>query len=121
MGQVWSKTTFDGINEAGYIGGRGSIVAVTGQNPGDDGIWKTDDDVTAKLNETPVAISIDADPSIDNDPNDRVRGFVSLHRAPGANFAFADGSIHFISEYIDYELYRHLSTMNGSEAAFVPN
>lgn len=112
MGQVWSKTTFDGTNEAGFLGGRGSVLAVTSQTS--DGL------VTAKLNEQPVDVSIDWDPSVDCDEDDRVRGFISLHRAPGANFAFADGSIHFLSEYIDYQLYRKLSTINGGEPAFLP-
>ncbi len=109
MGQVWSKTGFDGTMAA--FGGRGSILAVTSQTPNGS--------IPAPLNHQPVEVSIDFDPMIDCDPNDRVRGFISMHSAPGANFAFADGSVHFISEYIDGRLYRALSTINGGEPAFL--
>ena len=48
-----------------------------------------------------------------------VMGFKSLHPG-GANFAMADGSIHFINESIDYDLYQALSTRAGGEMASVP-
>ena len=39
--------------------------------------------------------------------------FRSLHPG-GANFCFADGSMHFISDEINFTLYRALSTRDGS-------
>ena len=60
MGQVWSKASFDGLNETGHQGGHGSVLAVTAQNPGPDGIYETSDDVLAPLNQTPIDVSIDA-------------------------------------------------------------
>ena len=43
-----------------------------------------------------------------------VRGFRSRHPG-GAQFAFVDGSVHFISEGIDHQTYRALSTRDGGE------
>ncbi len=120
MGQVWSKANFDGINETGHLGGRGSVLAVTAQNPGDDGEWDTNDDILATLNAQPVMVSIDANPGTDcQDPLDRVRGFNSFH-PDGAHFLLGDGSVHFIVESIDAAVYRGLSTVAGSETATVP-
>jgi len=62
MGQVWSKANFDGINLAGHLGGRGSVIAVTAQNAGPDGRWGTTDDLLAPINQQPVDVSIDAIP-----------------------------------------------------------
>ena len=110
MGQVWSKADFDGINETGFQGGHGSVLAVTAQNPGPDGQFETSDDVLARLNVAPVDVSIDATPGPDcQDPMDRVRGFYSFHPG-GANFLFADGSVHFVTENISPATYRSLST-----------
>ena len=33
----------------------------------------------------------------------------------GAHFAFADGSVHFVSETINFETYEHLATIAGGE------
>ena len=54
-------------------------------------------------------------------PNDwwNVISFRSLHPG-GAQFCLADGSVHFVSETIDYDLYRALSTKAGGEVAQVP-
>ncbi len=115
MGQVWSKADFDGLNEAGFQGGRGSVLAVTAQNPGHDGKYGTPDDVLAPLNALPVPVSIDNAPG-DNcaDPLDRVRSFFSFHRS-GANFLFGDGSVRFVDETIEDKAYRVLSTIDGGE------
>ncbi len=115
MGQVWSKADFDGLNETGHEGGHGSVLAVTAQNPGEDGIAGTDDDVLAPLNEVPAAVSIDAVVGPDcADQGDRVRGFYSLHSG-GAHFLFADGSVTFIQEDISPTVYQALSTIAGHE------
>lgn len=115
MGQVWSSANFDGTNFAGFQGGRGSVLAVTAQNPGPDAVWHTSDDLLTPLNHRPADVSIDWSVGPDNaDPNDRVRGFYSQHSS-GSVFAFGDASTQFITETIDLHLYRHLSTRNGGE------
>lgn len=43
-----------------------------------------------------------------------VRGFKSMHPG-GAQFVMADGSVQFINESIDHNIYRGLSTRNGGE------
>jgi prepilin-type N-terminal cleavage/methylation domain-containing protein len=48
-----------------------------------------------------------------------VMSFRSEHPG-GAHFAIADASVHFVSEGVDYFLYRALSTRNGGETAAVP-
>jgi len=42
------------------------------------------------------------------------RGFKSMHPG-GAQFVMADGSVHFVNESIDHNIYRGLATRNGSE------
>ena len=42
------------------------------------------------------------------------RGFKSLHPG-GAQFVMADGSVHFVNESIDHDVYRGLSTAQGGE------
>ncbi len=114
MGQVWSKANFDGTNNAGHLGGRGSLVAVTAQNPGPDGQWDTDDDVLARVNQLPVDVSIDVAPNDNGNELDRVRGFISFHPQT-CNFVFADGSTHAIDENISPSLYRAVSTRDEGE------
>lgn len=48
-----------------------------------------------------------------------VVSFRSRHTG-GAQFAMADGSVHFLSETMDHGLYRALSTKNGGEVASLP-
>jgi len=47
-------------------------------------------------------------------------GFKSRHPG-GANFAFGDGSIHFLPTTIDYRLYNNLGTRSGGEVIVLPN
>jgi prepilin-type processing-associated H-X9-DG protein len=47
------------------------------------------------------------------------RGFKSMHPG-GAHFVMADGSVHFITDGIDHNLYRGLSTRNGGETGNIP-
>ncbi len=49
-------------------------------------------------------------------PHYRVQGFKSLHPS-GANMMMGDGSVHFVSETIDYQLYNELGTRDGGEPA----
>jgi prepilin-type processing-associated H-X9-DG protein len=117
MGQVWSKADFDGRPGFGNRGGRGSVLAVTTQNPGPDGVFGTADDVWAPLNPLRRGVQVSVDLSFDNacdDPNDRVREFASLHPG-GATFLMADGSVRFIAEAIDFRTYQALSTIQGGE------
>ncbi len=115
MGQVWSKANFDGTDANRHLGGHGSVLAVTAQNPGSDGRYGTSDDVLAPLNKAPVSVTLDASPRPDcQDMEDRVRGFFSYHPR-GANFVFADASVRFVTEETSPSVYRSLSTIAGSE------
>ena len=38
----------------------------------------------------------------------------------GANFAAADGSVHFLSDSLSFDLYRQLMTVNGGEPVSIP-
>ena len=50
------------------------------------------------------------------DPPDWTVGFSFRSRHPGGlQFAFVDGSVHFIDELIDMRIYRALSTIKGAE------
>jgi prepilin-type N-terminal cleavage/methylation domain-containing protein/prepilin-type processing-associated H-X9-DG protein len=44
----------------------------------------------------------------------QMRGFRSLHPG-GAQFALADGSVQFVNESVDHEIYRAMATRNGGE------
>lgn len=120
MGQVWSTADFDGSNPLGHEGGRGSVLAVTAQNAGPNGFFGDDDDVPAPMNQVPVQVSVDVPGDYSCfDLLDRVRSFNSLH-SDGAFFLMADGSVQFLSEQIEQDLYRHLSTIRGEEYVELP-
>ena len=105
MGQVWSSADFDGTGGAGFHGGRGSVLAVTAQNP----------NLLAPLNRLPVSVSVDGSPGAScNSPDDRVRNFHSMHTG-GANFLLGGGSVRFVNENINQTLYQALSTIAGRE------
>jgi prepilin-type N-terminal cleavage/methylation domain-containing protein/prepilin-type processing-associated H-X9-DG protein len=42
-------------------------------------------------------------------------GFMSRHRGGGANFAMCDGSVSFVSETIDFGVYKAEATIDGNE------
>ena len=46
--------------------------------------------------------------------------FWSLHSGGGLNFAFADGSVHFLSYNMSPILQRALATRNGNEVVVLP-
>jgi prepilin-type N-terminal cleavage/methylation domain-containing protein/prepilin-type processing-associated H-X9-DG protein len=49
-----------------------------------------------------------------------LNAFGSQHAGEGANFAYADGSVFFLSQYVDFaRVYQPLSTRNGRE--LIPN
>lgn len=115
MGQVWSSADFDGTRFGGFEGGRGSVLAVVQQHAGPDGIDGTTDDITAPLNRIPVDASIDwVGGSGCVDDQDRVRNFIGAHTG-GAFFVLGDGSVRFVNESIDADLYRGLGTFHGGE------
>jgi prepilin-type processing-associated H-X9-DG protein len=115
MGQVWSKADIDG--DTTTRGGRGSVLAVTTQNPGADGVFGTSDDVLAPLNPFPRGVQV-SEQYVPGNPcentDDRIREFASLH-PKGANFLMADGSVRFVTESVDFRLYQALSTIQGGE------
>jgi prepilin-type processing-associated H-X9-DG protein len=46
-------------------------------------------------------------------------GFKSRH-PNGAQFLLGDGSVHFIAQNIDHQLYQYLGAKNDGKAAAVP-
>ncbi len=71
------------------------------------------------MNNRLVLAAIDSNHGCDNSGTevgtyDTISGFHSMHGG-GCNFAFADGSVHFIPQSVDPAVYRGLSTMAGGE------
>lgn len=62
------------------------------------------------------SIPLGADPNTDATPGnrDRVSNFRSDHKA-GANFLFADGAVHFITDTVDRDVYRRMASIQGGE------
>jgi len=74
--------------------------------------------VATDSNYQSVSGPFDCRPSWDGGPH-WVTNFRSFHEG-GASFLFCDGSVSFLSENIDMDLYRALSTIRGGEVAQRP-
>ena len=112
MGQVWSSADFDGIRELQHQGGCGSALAVTAQNMGPTNApFKN----VEPINQMPARVSLDATADGNcRDTADTVRGFLSMHTG-GSFFVYGDGSVHFLEQNIEPEIYISLSTIAGGE------
>jgi prepilin-type N-terminal cleavage/methylation domain-containing protein/prepilin-type processing-associated H-X9-DG protein len=88
-----------------YAGGYASTVEPLNKSPVTDSFY----DVTQVHNQTP---------SWQGGPH-WLSNFRSFH-VGGGNFGFCDGSVQFISDSIEMNLYRDLSTVMGREVVIVP-
>jgi len=115
--QAWAKASI-GDSSVPSPGGSGSVLAVVLQNPAGKKwpLQKPSDGVAAPLNTRPITIPHDA--SLDascNNVADRVSEFRSAHRG-GAHFLMGDGTVRFISNETDGQVYTFLGTIRGNEA-----
>lgn len=83
-----------------YVGGYGSTVERINKSPATDSFYD-------------LGQLFDPTPSWQGGPH-WVTNFRSFHQG-GAHFGFLDGSVQFLNESIDMELYRALSTVMGRE------
>lgn len=74
--------------------------------------WKIDDNANCGDRPWPGQTPNTGDPLHAQD--NLAKGFRSLHIG-GAHFAFVDGSVHFLSESIDYKTYQHLGCRNDAQ------
>ena len=68
---------------------------------------------------TNIVLNLLVSDNRDGDDYDTACGFKSLHPG-GAQFVMGDGSVHFISESIDYRLYNELGSRAGGETVSIP-
>ena len=115
LGQLWVKADFDGDHGFGNEGGRGSCLAVTGQHPGPDNEWGTDDDLLTPIGQNPSELSVDnGGGGVFEHATDRVRGFFGFHDKV-IHFAYADGSTHSIPTSVDPKIMILLSVRNDGK------
>jgi prepilin-type N-terminal cleavage/methylation domain-containing protein/prepilin-type processing-associated H-X9-DG protein len=92
----------------------GSVLGVTAQRGG----WQPNLAVLDEpMNNGLVMAAIDNNQSCDNNlasSFDTISGFRSMH-SQGCNFVFCDGSVHFISQSVNKDIYKALSTVSGGE------
>ena len=115
MGQIWTKADFDGGCNGEHRGGHGSVLAVTAQNFGKDGVV-SDDDPLAPINQEPVLCSIDFRPGSEcADQQDRIRGFFGFHQ--GAHFVYLDASVRMVTDLVSPAVYVAQSTRDAGDIA----
>lgn len=116
MGQMWTKADFDGGCNGDHRGGHGSVLAVTAQNFGKNGVLDDVDDMLTPINQVPVVCSIDFRPGADcEDRQDRVRGFFGYHQ--GANFVFLDASVRMVTDLVSPDVYIAQSTRDRGDVS----
>jgi prepilin-type processing-associated H-X9-DG protein len=54
-------------------------------------------------------------------PSHHMTGNVRSDHPGGANFLYADGSVHFLSDGINMLTYQRMSTMKGNESVEIPS
>jgi len=114
----------DGTSNTFFVGEK------TSQNGFRAGIWMgahkwgtdsthyTDESLFGRANAVDgggIPYRINGDGSDAADPNPHLKNNYSSTHQGGAQFSFADGSVHFLSENISLEVFNALSTIGGGE------
>ena len=115
---------FDGTSNTIFVG-----ETIEGHRGGQSNIWSNGNRFTSSMRTTATPLNFPLDPNgrdglnfsglvtgADNPAGLCNGGFASNHPS-GANFAFGDGSVSFVRESINFEIYMALSTRAGGEIA----
>jgi prepilin-type N-terminal cleavage/methylation domain-containing protein/prepilin-type processing-associated H-X9-DG protein len=128
MAWIIAEPSFAPLHQADVIGG--CVIASTlepiNKRPV-TGAWVNIQDMTNCIKSLPAAPGSNATGSCKLQSNGTgkgcgqhiANGFRSDHPG-GANFLYADGSVHFLEEGIDMLLYQNMSTMMGGEVVDLP-